>query len=327
LICFCSGQVFAGHIAGGEMYYEYVGAGSSANTNRYNITLRLFRECHPVGQAALLPEIVRISIFENGSYTATASRDVVKSKSINIQLHSPLTCIINKPEVCYDVAYYTFTVELPVIAEEYIAAYQTCCRSNSILNVQQYTIPGSPMPGEGSTYTCNIPGTNAIKNGVNSSAVFALKDTVLVCSDKKMNLDFSATDPDGDSLSYSFCAAYNRGASVDANIVDPSPPPYQTVNYRNGYAGESPMGSGIEIDPVTGKINGKAPAPGVYVVNVCVAEWRKGAIISMHHKDFIVRVSNCDFAAADLEPSYTICDDFKAHFENESQSAGIHSSY
>ena len=295
LICFCAEQAFAGHIAGGEMYYEYVSAGSSANTNKYLITLRLFRECHPVGQAAQLPEVVRISIFRNGSNIPYDSRDVLRSNYTMLKLSSPLTCIINKPEVCYEVAYFTFTTELPVIPEEYIASYQTCCRSNSILNVQQYAIPGSPLPGEGSTYSCNIPGTNAVKNGINSSAVFALKDTVLVCSDKRMNLDFSATDADGDSLSYSFCAAYNRGASTDASIVSPSPPPYQSVTYQNGYTGESPMGSGIVIDPITGKINGRAPAAGVYVVNVCVAEWRSGVIISVHRKDFIIRVSNCRF--------------------------------
>ena len=309
------------------MYYEYVGAGSSANTNKYLITLRLFRECHPVGQAAQLPEVVRISIFKNGSSIPYVTRDIAQSTFTTLTLNSPLTCIINKPEVCYQVAYFSFTIELPVIPEEYIASYQTCCRSNSILNVEQYSIPGSPLPGEGSTYSCNIPGTNAVKNGINSSAVFALKDTVLVCSEKKMNLDFSATDPDGDSLSYSFCAAYNRGASTDASIVSPSAPPYQSVTYNNGYTGESPMGNGIGIDPVTGKISGKAPAAGVYVVNVCVAEWRGGAIISIHRKDFIVRVSNCDFAAADLKPSYYICDSFTVHLQNESESAGINSYY
>lgn len=309
------------------MYYQFAGPGSSANTNKYIITLRLFRECHPVGQAAQLPNVVRISIFKSGNNIPYITKDVSQSNFIILTLSSPLTCIINKPEVCYQVAYFTFTIELPVIAEEYSAAYQTCCRSNSILNVQQYAIPGSPVPGEGSTYSCNIPGTNTLKNGTNSSAVFSLKDTVLVCSEKKMSLDFSATDPDGDSLSYSFCAAYNRGASMDASIIEPSSPPYQTVTYKGGYTGENPMGNGIAIDPVTGKINGKAPAPGVYVVNVCVAEWRKGVIISVHRKDFIVRVSNCDFAAAELEPSYTSCDGYTAHFENESQSSGIHSYY
>ena len=142
-----------------------------------------------------------------------------------------------------------------------------------------------------------------------------------------MNLDFSATDPDRDSLSYSFCAAYNRGASTDASIINPSPPPYQSVTYKSGYRGESPIGNGAVIDPVTGKINGEAPPPGAYVVNVCVTEWRKGLSISVHRKDFIVRVSNCDFAAAELDASYTSCDGYTAHFENKSTSAGINSYY
>ena len=325
LVVFFAVQAFAGHIAGGEMYYEYVSAGTAANTNKYQITLRLFRECMPVGQAAQLPGIVRISIFRNGGTVLT--KDVAESDFILLKLKAPLTCIINKPEICYQVAYYTFSVDLPLVPEEYVAAYQTCCRSNSILNVQQYSIPGSPIPGEGSTYSCNIPGTNTLKTGTNSSAVFALKDTVLVCSSKKIDLDFSATDPDGDSLSYSFCAAYNRGASTDASIIDPSQPPYQAVTYKSGYSGESPLGSGVVIDPATGKINGEAPPAGAYVVNVCVAEWRNGAIISVHRKDFIVRVSNCDFAAAVLDASSTTCDGFTANFENKSTSAGINAYY
>ncbi|TKK67517.1 PKD domain-containing protein [Ilyomonas limi] len=325
LVCFCAGRGFAGHIAGGELYYQYISAGSAANTNKYQITLRLFRECNPIGQAAQLPGVVRIGIFRNNG--AVLTKDVTQSDFILLKLKTPLTCIINKPDVCYQVAYYTFTVDLPIIPEEYVAAYQTCCRSNSILNVQQYAIPGSPVPGEGSTYSCNIPGTNILNNDINSSAAFALKDTVLVCSSKKIDLDFSATDPDGDSLSYSFCAAYNRGASTDASIIAPSAPPYQSVTYKSGYSGESPLGSNIVIDPATGKINGEAPPAGAYVVNVCVTEWRNGDIISVHRKDFIVRVSNCDFAAAELDAAYATCDGFTAHLENESTSSGINSYY
>ena len=317
LISFGAANAFAGHIAGGEMYYTYIGPSGAPNTNRYQITLRLFRECHPVGQAAPLPTSVIISIFRSGSNNPYISPTVDRSELLNIKLNSPLTCIINKPEVCYEVAYYKFMADLPIIPEEYVAAYQTCCRSNSILNVQQFAIEGSPVPGEGSTYTCNIPGTNILKTGTNSSAVFSLKDTVLVCSNIKMNLDFSATDPDGDLLSYSFCDAYNRGRAVDASMIQPSSPPYETVTYKSGYSGASPLGSGVVIDPTTGKITGRAPAPGAYVVNVCVSERRNGTVISVHRKDFIVKVSSCSYAAAELNASYTTCDGFTAHFENE----------
>ena len=63
-ILFFSAQAFAGHIAGGEVYYKYLGPGSSANTLRYEITLRLFRECIIlVPNTAAMPGSVVLSIF------------------------------------------------------------------------------------------------------------------------------------------------------------------------------------------------------------------------------------------------------------------------
>ncbi|MEJ7673619.1 MAG: hypothetical protein WKF59_13180 [Chitinophagaceae bacterium] len=61
------------------------------------------------------------------------------------------------------------------------------------------------LDGVGITYTNKIPG---IINGKvyrnNSSPVFAQKDTAIICKNTRFSFDFSATDADGDSLSYSF---------------------------------------------------------------------------------------------------------------------------
>jgi gliding motility-associated-like protein len=319
---------FAGHIAGGEMYYKYIGPGTSPNSSQYQVTLRLFRECHPVGTAAPLPGDVYIGIFRNtGPATLMTTVDVQQSSNTFISLKQVLSCIINPPEICYQVATYSFTQELADDSLGYILSYQTCCRSNSILNVQFFDIPGGQGPGEGATYSCAIPGTKILDTAHNSSAVFNIKDTVLICKSKNIDLDFSATDPDGDSLTYSFCSAYNRGIATDSRNVTPSAPPYTDVTYKSGYSGFQPMGSDIVIDPATGHITGMAPTVGAYVINVCVAEWRNGNIISVHRKDFMVRVGDCDFAAAELKPSYLTCDGFTLNFENESTSSGIHSYY
>src|SRR5690349_11571792 len=104
---------FAGHIAGGEMFYKYVGPGSSPNSSNYQITLRLFRECHPVGTAAQLPDDVYIGIFRNtAQVTYLTTVDVRQSSFQIIQLQKALSCIINPPEICYQVATYSFTQEL-----------------------------------------------------------------------------------------------------------------------------------------------------------------------------------------------------------------------
>lgn len=328
---------FALHIAGGELYYQYMGPGSTANTDRYIVTLRLFRECNPVtpeGQpAAAMPTEVELGIFLNKEIGGTPIDSIiVRQSSYNeITLNSPLVCIINPPRICYQIGYFSTTIELPRQPYGYTISYQTCCRSFSIQNVTFFSVPGQGTPGEGATYTCSIPGTIALGNEHNSSAVFAIKDTVLVCQFKKIKLDFSATDPDTkdttyrDSLSYSFCSAYNKGASTSSANVMPSNPPYRDVTYNGGYSGSAPLGANIVIDAKTGIITGTVGAAGGYVVNVCVAEWRHGKVISVHRKDFLLRVTSCDFAAADLKPSYINCTDLTFHFQNESTSSAIHS--
>jgi gliding motility-associated-like protein len=326
LLCFKCG--FAGHIAGGEMYYKYLGPGSAPNSGKYEITLRLFRECHPVGTAAPLPTDVFIGIFRNTIPSSLITTvDVHQSSFQVISLQKALSCIINPPEVCYQVSTYSFTQELADDSLGYTFAYQTCCRSNSILNVQFFGISGGQGFGEGATYSCQIPGTKTLGSEHNSSAVFNIKDTVLICKSKNIDLNFSASDPDGDSLSYAFCSAYNRGVARDARNVTPSNPPYTEVTYKTSFSGSQPMGSGIQINAAPGHITGTAPTVGAYVINVCVSEWRNGKIISVHRKDFMVRVGDCDFAAAELQPVYITCDGYTLHFENESTSSGIHSYY
>ncbi len=329
---------FALHIAGGEMFYRYVGPGLTPNTDHYSVTLRLFRECNPVappGQsAAPMPLEVEIGVFTNTGTTGSlfTTRIVERTGYDEIKLQSPLTCIQNPPSICYQIGYFNFGIDLPKQPDGYTIAYQTCCRSFTILNVHFYQLPGQGNPGEGATYACSIPGTNVLGNtGTNSSAIFDVKDTVLVCQQKRVRLDFSATDPDsdnpayGDSLSYSFCDAYNRGDALSSGNVAPSAPPYESVTYNGGYTGESPLGDNVVIDPKTGIITGNIGAAGGYVVNVCVTEWRHGVPISVHRKDFLLRVAACDFAAADLQPTYVNCDSLAMPFKNESTSSAIKS--
>lgn len=329
---------FALHIAGGELYYKYIGPGDSPNTDKYTITLRLFRECHPVvpaGQtAAAMPDAVELGVYTN---TATGGGRLYKDLTLNrsqdytISLTSPLVCIINPPQICYEIGYFSTTQDLPKSDYGYTVAYQTCCRSFIILNVRFYDIPGQNSSGEGATYSCEIPGTKTLGDEHNNSAVFDVKDTVLVCQNKKIRLDFSASDPDSnnpdyhDSLSYSFCDAYNRGIATSSANILPSPPPYRNVTYNADYSGETPLGQGVVIDPKTGIISGTIGSAGGYVVNVCVAEWRHGKIISVHRKDFLLRVSACDFAAAELNPTYITCNGFGLDFKNESTSSAIKS--
>lgn len=318
IFIFFSLPVFARHIAGGEIFYERIGPGGTPGTSVYRITLRLFRDCQSSG--AQLDPTVNLGIFEKNTNTEvpgspfTVNLDHIET----IQKNGNLPCIINAPIVCYQVGFYYLTVTLPNNQQGYWVSFQRCCRVDNITNLTQAI-------GVGATYLGSIAGSNTLGSGnFNSSPQFYLRDTALVCQNRNFTLDFSASDPDGDILTYEFCEAYDGASQNSPVITNPPPPPYLAVPYGNGFTAFTPLGSGVNINPTTGIISGIAPASGSYVITVCVNEWRGGQIINTHRKDFILKIADCDFVAAQLPISAVFCDDFVTSFENQTPSSLIY---
>jgi len=308
---------YSRHIAGGEIFYQYLGPGAAANTSQYLITLRLFRDCQSTG--AQLDANINIAIFnKTGNVAVPGSPFSVNLDHVDVIQRTPgsLPCIVNEPVVCYEVGFYFLTVTLPDVPQGYWITFQRCCRVDNITNLSQAV-------NVGATYLGSIAGTSTIGAGVNSSPQFLVKDTALVCQDRNFQLDFGATDPDFDSLSYSFCEAYNGGSSGSPVVTNPPPPPYASIPYGGVYSAFQPLGPGININPRTGLISGIAPQAGSYVIAVCVNEWRNGIIINTHRKDFILKVGDCDFVAAQLPIRVTSCDGYTVQFENQTPSALI----
>lgn len=298
-------DAFAGHINGGEVFYSYLGPGTASNTSRYQLTLRLFRDetqiCGGATGLACLPIAAYISVFEN-----TAPFRKIISIRINRTVSNILTlttyppCISSKPVVSYEAYGYSDDVTLPDNQAGYIVMYQTCCRAfNDNLEGDPRTLSSVP----GSTYEAIIPGKTALPSGNNSSAVFDLKDTVIACNQSDFTLDFSATDPDGDLLTYAFVAAYDGGNFTASDDVPADIVNYQPVSYLFPYSETQPLGPGVVINNQTGRITGVAPPTGDYVVCVVCYEWRNGKIIAEHRKDFTFKVNNCSV------PNVSLIDD------------------
>ena len=320
LFIFYSAPSFARHIAGGEIFYEWIGPGATPGTSQYRVTLRLFRDCNSGG--ATLDPTANIGIFDkfSGASVPGSPFTVALDHIETIQLGGSIPCIINPPVVCYQVGFYYFTVTLPNNQMGYWITYQRCCRVDNISNL-------SVAIGVGATYVGSIAGSSTLGSMTtnhNSSPQFYLRDTALVCQNRNFTLDFSAADPDNDVLTYEFCEAYSGGNEGSPVVTNPAPPPYAVVPYGNGYTAFSPLGSGVSINPNTGIISGIAPAAGSYVITVCVNEWRNGNVINTHRKDFILKVADCDFVAAQLPLSATHCDDFTSFFENQTPTSLIY---
>lgn len=329
LICllFLGNELFASHIVGGEVFYTYLGTGTTANTSRYKVTLRLFTEC---GQScgngssvACPPGSVVIGIFANTApYDRLQNITMTLSENPQIDLTTYPPCLNTRPPVCYKVNTYTANVQLNNTADGYRLAYQTCCRAGT-LNVLSNASTLSGVPG--ATYETVLPGTLKLPVGNNSNAIVNLKDTSLVCYGSPFRLEFTAVDPDGDSLSYQFSSAYNGGSFTSTqDATGPDNPLYGPVSYAAGYSGFSPLGTQANINPATGVITGIAPSnPGKYVVNVIVREWRNGVNIAEHQKDFIMKVENCVIPQAQLDPDNRTCDGFTRDFFNGGSNNGV----
>jgi gliding motility-associated-like protein len=323
----CATLAFANHITGGEMFYTLKGV--SGNDYTYHITLRLYRDCYSTG--AQLDPSAAIAIFRKGDNVMIMNTIVQRSQFTTLNLQSPSPCIQNPPLVCYEVGSYEFDATLPGIPTGYTVAYQRCCRINGINN-----LIGSNSVG--ATYTADIPGTGSLSSAPsNNSAHFIGADTVIVCANNSFCYNFGAVDPDsptlGDSLAYSFCSAYvggGNGSGTGANSPAPNPPaapPYVLAPYAQPYSGTSPLGANVRLDPRTGMLCGIAPPAGIYVVTVCVTEFRNGVAIAVQRKDLQIKIGDCLVADAELKQVYVTCKSFTYTFQNEAPTNSIVKTY
>ncbi|MBS1746817.1 MAG: gliding motility-associated C-terminal domain-containing protein [Bacteroidetes bacterium] len=303
--------VYADHLKGG--WIKYVFLSQSGNSAQYKITFYQYSDC---SEPEKVDDSIHLSIHDAGTGAEIGSaHNVILTKLTTESKTDFGPCFQNQPNVCYLIAEYNVTVNLPLNIDGYVVAVQRCCRIVGIENVANSNLVGL-------TYTVTIPGGAAYED---NSPVFAFNETVAICYNAPFTFDFSATDIDGDSLSYSLCSGLTGGTANDPVIENPPAPPYATIPYLTPYSGGQPLGPTVIIDPVTGIVSGNAPAQtGTYVVAVCVSEFRKGVYIGKTRKELHLNVANCSIGGALLDPVYITCDGLTFNFKNN---ASIDASY
>ena len=318
-------STFASHLKGGWIQYQYIGPGIAPNTSQYRITVRQYLDCNST--SAQRDANVFVGIFDGATNQLLTTLNIPLEGSDNPNKTTYSPCISSPPKVCYFIDRYAANVELPNNPAGYTLTVQRCCRIIGIVNVN------GNSSAIGISYTNRIPGTiNGVDYSHNSSPVFAQKDTAIVCYNSPFSFDFSATDPDGDAITYSFCSGLiggdnttgGTGAGTGPQPNPPSDPPYTAVAYSTIFSGASPMGSTVTIDPQTGIISGIAPSiTGDYIVAVCANEFRNGVLIGTTKKEIHIKVADCSISAAALKPTYTSCNGTTLTFQNESPNSTI----
>ncbi|PSL50153.1 gliding motility-associated-like protein [Chitinophaga niastensis] len=316
----CAQVAHASHIIGGQVYYKY--KSRTGNLITYTVSMKLYRICGSGARIAEMPTTIYLASFDKSDNSFIASYRIDRSNFQIKTLAQVDPCIVNPPPACFQVGLFETDITLPVNAEGYTIAFQSCCRDPFMMNIIAEHIPGGGPNdlGTGATYFTEIPGSNSGAL-VNSSPVFNKEEATLVCAEKKFTYDFSATDPDGDQLTYEFCDAYKGGSTTDQSGIPPPAvnPPYSFVSYQSPYSGQQPLGPNVTIDAKTGIISGLAPSAGKYVVTVCVNEFRNGVKIGTLRKDFHVNVTTCvKQVNASMPDKYADCSGFTITFSNSS---------
>ena len=303
LIFLTSLTLKSAHIVGGEITYRCL------DSNRYEITLTLFRDCNGISFA----NGAQIGCFNGGTGALVTSTYVPLDTSQFVPLNAVSPCLIIPPGTCLEQATYIDTVTLLPDTNGYDISFSVCCRSNASNNI---TIPGGWFGGAGSSFHTRIPPNDTL---CNSSPIFNSYPPVVLCINDPVYIDYSATDADGDSLSYEFVTPYTGGNRRNTT-PNPLPPPYGAVNWSAGFNVnyQVPSSPVFSLDSATGFLTGKPSSIGNYVTGVTVKEYRNGVLINETRRDFLMIIVNCLPTSVSIANPGVICDSYTVPFGNGS---------
>jgi gliding motility-associated-like protein len=303
----------AGHLVGGEISYEQI----SGDT--YIVSLKMYRDCYASGLnvSTKFDSHVNLSIYDASNNSLIRVLQIERpADSTRLPLVVEVPCLPDPPDICILEMIYSDTLIIDIPQNGVYLVNQRCCRTSSVLNINSPTQFGS-------TYSAFIPGSNLFIN--NSSPTFSIVPPIALCAGIYLELDYSASDIDSDSLYYDFCTPYHGGGAGNSNTSPlpdtPSAPPFDTISWKNSFDKNYQISSSpsFEINHETGIISGRPDQIGTYAFGVCVSEYRDGLKLGENKRDFQMEVTPCDVeAAAAIDSAVEECIGLQIQFYNKS---------
>ncbi|AQG78354.1 gliding motility-associated C-terminal domain-containing protein [Spirosoma montaniterrae] len=278
----------ATHIVGGELELRRQPTGS-AYSHRVNLNL-YFDDIYgdpgaedPNVQVGVFARrnnqfIGYINLFRTGNELVPYTQNACQSAQLRTRLIRYAADLTFDPNVFND-------------PSGYYLSWERCCRNRNIVNIQN---PGSA----GSTFYLEFPAIGT----ANSSPVFVIPKGDYACIGQPFTLDFSATDADRDSLTYTLVTPYNGYSSdLPTNLRNPgfngifTPGPYPPINWITGLnvQNQIPGSQPLRVNARTGLLTVTPNRTGLHVFSVEVDEFRRGVRIGRVRRDYQVLVIDC----------------------------------
>ncbi|MFK8010115.1 MAG: gliding motility-associated C-terminal domain-containing protein [Saprospiraceae bacterium] len=303
---------YASHIVGGEMSYNCLGG------NTFEVKLTVYRDCFYGAPNAGFDTEASIGIFDANNNLVLSLVEAPGGQllipatvddTLDIILSDP--CLFAPEDICVHSMTYIDTIALPPISGGYQLVYQRCCRNSSISNIVSSFDTGA-------SFVIDISETALLE--CNSSPQFIAMPPVFLCVNEPFEFDQSVIDIDGDSLVYSLCTPFDGASFDDPRPQPPLPPPYDPINWQNPpYSINNLLGgTALEIDPSTGIVTAIPNTQGIFLVGMCIQEYRNGELISETRREFQYNVGICSELEADFEIPAIQCENLEVDFVNTS---------
>lgn len=286
-IYFLSNWSFASHIVGGEIQFYVV----DKTINKYFLGLNLYFDAAN-GRPAAETATITLYFFRKSDNVSIGNVTLPQTVKKYVNYTNP-NCIINNDLSTYFISYGT---ELVINSSSfsdpagYYIVWERCCRNSIVTNIVNPSTTGA-------TFYLSFPALfKDNQQVVNSSPKTSVLTGDYICLNRPFKFDFSAKDPDGDSLVYSLVNPY----AGFANSNNPEPVPRgssaypevvwaNSINLKNVIPGSLPL----QIDRKTGVLQVTAGQLGLFVFAVMIEEYRKGVKIGIVRREFQLKVVDC----------------------------------
>lgn len=263
------------HVVGGNLVVTQTAA------NQFTIVCKVYRDC-ATGNAAM-PTSVTVGIYyknnNNLHNSIVMNNPVISNIALGDNCYTPTG-------ICLQEGIFTATnVNIPNNAAGFYLQTQLFARNGIIINIFD---PGNT----GMSFYAEIP--DPALPGMNSTPDFGpYPSDGYLCVNSLKQMNFSVTDPNGDSLAYSLVEPLQSNGTANGTF----PAPYSAVTWQAPYSFANIVGGtpAMSCNPVTGIVSAAPTTIGTYVFAVRIEEFRNGIKIGEVRRDVQYHALNCVF--------------------------------